>query len=227
VLRKLRPRLSFANVTSLLALFVALGGTSAVALSGSNTVFSDDIADDNFSSPTEGQGGLVAGDLRAGSVTSSEVADGSLTGADVFDNTVAGADLTNNSLTTADIRDDTLSFGGLLSQDLASGSVRSSEVADGSLNDEDVGQGTFVNLEVNIGVVPAQGCVYKQVPGVNAQGDHLLLTPNENTVSGRVIYGAMLKPSQESIVIEACNLDDAFAVDDGTTNFNLLVFDAQ
>jgi hypothetical protein len=106
--RKLRPRLSFANVTSVLALFVALGGTSAVALSGSNTVFSDDIANDNFNSPTEGQGGLVASDLRAGSVASSEVADGSLTGTDVFNNTIAGTDITNGSLTGADVFDNTI-----------------------------------------------------------------------------------------------------------------------
>jgi hypothetical protein len=219
-------RPSHATVVAYLGLFVALGGTSAVALSGSNTVFSDDIANDNFSS-AEGQGGLVASDLRAGSVTSSEVADGSLTGADVFDNTIAGADVTNNTLTTADIRDDTMLFGGLFSQDLRAGSVTSSEIADASLNDEDVGQATFVNLEVSIGVIAAQGCVYRQVTGVNAQGDHLLLTPNEDTVSGRVIYGAMLEPSQESIVIQACNLDDAFGVNDDTTKFNLLVFDAQ
>jgi hypothetical protein len=111
--------------------------------------------------------------------------------------------------------------------DIAEGAVFGGDIRDGSLNDEDVGQGAFVNLEVNIGVVPAQGCVRRQVPGVNAQGDHLLLTPNENTTSGRVFYDAMWNPSQESIAIQACNLDDAFAVDDGTTNFNLLVFDAQ
>src|SRR5688500_13510741 len=99
MLRKLRPRLSFANVTSVLSLFVALGGTSAVALTGSNTVFSDDIANDTFNSPTEGQGGLTASDLRAGSVGNSEVADGSLTGQDVFNNTISGADITNGSLT--------------------------------------------------------------------------------------------------------------------------------
>jgi hypothetical protein len=138
-----RRRPSHATVVAYLALFVALGGTSALALSGSNTVFSDDIANDNFNSPTEGQGGLVASDLRAGSVGGSEVADSSLTGTDVFDNTIAGADITNSSLTTADIRDDTLSFGGLLSQDLAAGSVRSSEVADNSLTGTDINEGSL------------------------------------------------------------------------------------
>jgi hypothetical protein len=42
-MRRIRKHLTFANVASAIALFVALGGGTAVALSGSNTVFSDDI----------------------------------------------------------------------------------------------------------------------------------------------------------------------------------------
>jgi hypothetical protein len=76
---RLRP--SPAMVIALIALFVSLGGTAA-ALSGSNTVFTDDIANDTFSSGTEGPGGLVAADLRPSSVGSSEVLNDSLTGAD-------------------------------------------------------------------------------------------------------------------------------------------------
>jgi hypothetical protein len=63
---------------------VALSGGTAVALSGSNTVFTDDIANDT--QPASGEnpaGGLVAADLRANSVGSSEAANESLTGADI------------------------------------------------------------------------------------------------------------------------------------------------
>ena len=43
-MRRIRPHLSFANVVSVIALFVALtGGITAVALSGQNTVQSDDL----------------------------------------------------------------------------------------------------------------------------------------------------------------------------------------
>jgi hypothetical protein len=82
-MRHIRRHLTFANVASAIALFVALGGGTAVALSGSNTVFSDDIANDNFNSPTQGQGGLVASDLRPNSVGTSEVTNESLTGQDI------------------------------------------------------------------------------------------------------------------------------------------------
>ena len=45
-MRRIRPRLTYANVISSLCLFLVLSGGTAVALSGSNTVFSDDIVDD-------------------------------------------------------------------------------------------------------------------------------------------------------------------------------------
>lgn len=41
---KLRSKLTYANVMATIAVFGVLGGGSAFALSGHNTVFSDDIA---------------------------------------------------------------------------------------------------------------------------------------------------------------------------------------
>ena len=82
---RLRP--SPALVIALIALFVSLGGTAA-ALSGSNTVFSDDITDNQVYSAdvrndTLATGGLGAIDLRPGSVGTSEAANNSLTGTDI------------------------------------------------------------------------------------------------------------------------------------------------
>ena len=74
----LRSHLTYANVMVTVLAFIVLTGGTAVALNGSNTVFTDDIANDNFTSPTEGQGGLVAADLRANSVAASEVLNRSL-----------------------------------------------------------------------------------------------------------------------------------------------------
>jgi hypothetical protein len=42
-MRRIASRLSYANVISTVCLFLVLGGGTAVALNGSNTVFSDDI----------------------------------------------------------------------------------------------------------------------------------------------------------------------------------------
>ena len=85
---KLRP--SPAMVVALIALFVALGG-SAAALSGTNTVFTDDITDDTVAaSGGNPAGGLVAADLRPNSVGTSEVALNSLTGSDINEASLTG-----------------------------------------------------------------------------------------------------------------------------------------
>jgi hypothetical protein len=74
-MRRVRSQLTYANVVATLALFIALGGGTAAALSGSNTVQSDDL----------GPGAQV----RA---------------PDVADNAVGSPDVINNSLTGADIK---------------------------------------------------------------------------------------------------------------------------
>jgi hypothetical protein len=70
----LRSHLTFANVVSVIALFVAIGGGSAVALNGVNTVQSDDL----------GPGAQVKNpDVAANAVGTNKVIDDSLTGTDI------------------------------------------------------------------------------------------------------------------------------------------------
>ena len=45
-MRRIRSHLSYANVMATLAVFLVVSGGTAVALNGSNTVFTDDIAND-------------------------------------------------------------------------------------------------------------------------------------------------------------------------------------
>ena len=71
-----------------LALLLVLTGGTAYALEGTNTVFTDDIVNDQVKSADVrnddlDEGGLAALDLREGSVRGSEVFDDSLRGADV------------------------------------------------------------------------------------------------------------------------------------------------
>src|SRR4051795_2459439 len=88
-MRRIRRHLTFANVASAIALFVALGGGSAAALSGSNTVQSDDL----------GPGAQVK---------APDVASNAVNGAGVLNNSLGGVDVTNNSLTGADVNESTL-----------------------------------------------------------------------------------------------------------------------
>jgi hypothetical protein len=73
-MRRVRHHLTYANVMATIAVFLVLSGGTAVALSGSNTVQSDDL----------GPGAQVkAPDVAAGAVNGSNVVDNSVTGADV------------------------------------------------------------------------------------------------------------------------------------------------
>ena len=81
-MRRIRQHLTYANVMATVAVFLALGGgTTAIALSGSNTVQSDDL----------GPGAQVKGpDVAANSVNGSDVVDDSLGGADIIEETLSG-----------------------------------------------------------------------------------------------------------------------------------------
>jgi hypothetical protein len=79
MLSALRARLTYANVISTAALFLALGGTSYAAL----TITGRDVHDSS----------LTGADVRNSSLTGADVRNGSLRGADIRDGTIAERDL--------------------------------------------------------------------------------------------------------------------------------------
>ena len=73
-MRRIRRHLTFANVASAIALFIAISGGTAMALGGSNTVQSDDL----------GPGSQVtAPDVAANAVNGSDVVNFSLSNQDI------------------------------------------------------------------------------------------------------------------------------------------------
>jgi hypothetical protein len=113
--RRIRDHLTYANLMATIAVFLVLSGGTAVALSGSNTVFSVDIVNDQVNSldvrnDTLSGGGLAAADLKPGSVGSSEVVNGSLRTSDLS-SAIPAARVTNSALeSTANHVDEALSF---------------------------------------------------------------------------------------------------------------------
>jgi hypothetical protein len=59
-MRRIRAHLTYANAISTLCLFLVLGGGTAVALNGSNTVFSDDIVNGQVKEPDLAKLGFIA-----------------------------------------------------------------------------------------------------------------------------------------------------------------------
>jgi hypothetical protein len=124
--------------------------------------------------------------------------------------------------TGANIQDGTLT-----TLDYKNNNIGSADVRNGNLNDEDIAQGAFVNFTANIGLIAAHECSELPITGVNATGDHLLLTPNWNdTVSPHLDYDVLYRNDHEMAVLKVCN-DSAGDIQDGNTRFNLLVIDAQ
>jgi len=70
-----------------------------------------------------------------------------------------------------------------------------------------------------------RGSMGWRLPGA-AQGDHLLLTPDVNTSDGNLSYFVEYDQFTSRGVLAVCN-PTAGAIDDGTTNFNLMVFEPQ
>jgi len=215
-MRSRLPRYFKDNVVAFLALFVALGGTSAYA---ANTVFSTDIVDGEVKSVDIGNGEVGSADVKDNSLNTFDVH--SFLGVDVVDGSLTGDDISNGTLTTLDV-----AFGSLNSDDILDGTLTGADIANGVLNDEDIGQSSAVNFGANIGTVNATSCVNRAVSGLNASGDHLLLTPSTFDAHGALIYDARYNVSTHDVTIHVCNFSNA-TIDDATTTFNLLVIDAQ
>jgi hypothetical protein len=123
---------------ALLALFLVLTGGSAYALTGSNTVFSDDVVNNEVKAADVATDAVGAGELAAGSVGTSE--------------------LTDNGARSTDVRDDILAGGGLAAADLGPGSVGASEVADGSLSGAEFAPDSLGGADIDepsLGPVPS------------------------------------------------------------------------
>jgi hypothetical protein len=92
----LRGRLNFANLTALLALFLALGGSSYAALS----VGSEQIANNGVRSEDLRNNDVRGRDIRIDTVRGTDVRDGDLRGRDMRYNTLTGADVKESTLKT-------------------------------------------------------------------------------------------------------------------------------
>jgi hypothetical protein len=88
-----------------LALFVALGGTSAYA---ANTIGSDDVIDDSLRSEDIKNGTLRGGDLATNTIGSTRIVDDTLTADDIKNGTIGASDVAANSLGGGRIADNSL-----------------------------------------------------------------------------------------------------------------------
>ncbi len=156
----MRSRPSPSLVVSMVALFIALSGT-AMALPESDTVFSDDIVNEEVTSADIANANVTGSQLRNLSVTNANLAadavrtgrvrNRTLTGADLADDGIGSGEIgdgavgpaavDDNSLTGADIVDDSLTgadISGLTGADVANGTLTGADFATNSITGDDI-----------------------------------------------------------------------------------------
>jgi hypothetical protein len=148
------------NIIGYLALFFALTG-SAVALDGSNTVFSDDIVNGEVKAADIGtgevgpadllDGGVHAADLAANSVDNSKIATDAVLNDEIGTDAVNTDEIVNNSIRSGDVRNGTL-----IGDDVQDGGLTGADVADDSLTNTDL-TSAFGRDEATFQTIPGDG----------------------------------------------------------------------
>jgi hypothetical protein len=226
---KIRRSLTFANVCSALALFVALSTGTAYA---ANTIFSTDIVDGevkredlagNAVNGSKIQNGAVgAADLAADSVGAATILDSSISALDLGDSSVGTSEIATDGVGATEISDNSIDGGeivdgSLTASDLATSSVGTSELAVNAVDGSKVASNSLTTADIagvdlSGSISLAAGAVANgrcedfaiSVPGALA-GQAVLISVKANLAEGILIYGARV-PSTDTVTMKVCNL---------------------
>ena len=224
--RQFRRRLTFANVCSFIALFVALGTGGAYA---ANTIGSDDIIDESIQSVDIKNGQVRTGDVNDGAITSHKIANATVANEDiapgamnsnsVLDESLTSSDLGTDSVGATEIADSSIDSGeivdnSLFAADLAPNSVGSSEIAADAVGASEVANesltlsdiaGAATNGAISLSGIPNGRCsqVTFNVGGAQV-GDSPIVTTRAAIQNGIVLYPNRVA-STGHVEVNACN----------------------
>ena len=210
-MRKRPPQITYANVVATLALFLAVaGGTTAVALNGSNNVDANDIQQGAVAGREVKNETLFARDLGKGSVGAAEVQGASITGGKVKDGTVWSRELGTGSVTAEDIAtaavgadevgDSALSGADILDESLDTADVdEPSLFNNNSLTGGDIAEGTLFNDDSLTGADVNEGSLvgFQGGAGNTEMGGGELVTGQADTYpvpGGSIVYNCQPGP---------------------------------
>jgi hypothetical protein len=132
-------------VVAYVALFFALTG-SAAALTGQNTVFSDDITNGEVKSADIGAGQVKSPDILDSGVKAPDIADGHVRSPEIATDAVGSSEIADNAVDSSEIAANAVG-----SSKIAANSVDGGKVADNSLDGADINEGTLSGLGANDG----------------------------------------------------------------------------
>ena len=224
--RRLRRRLTFANVCSFIALVFALGTGGAYA---ANTIGSDDIIDESIQSVDIKNGQVKTADLNTSAVTSpkianaavanSNIATGAIDSNSVLDESLTSSDLATDSVGATEVADASIDSGeivdnSLFAADLAPNSVGASEIAANGVGASEVANesltlsdiaGAATNGAISLSGIPNGRCTQVTFNVGAAQvGDSPIVTTRAAIQNGIVLYPNRVA-STGHVEVNACN----------------------
>ena len=216
MLATIRPRLTFANVCSFLALLIALSTGGAYA---ANTISSSDIVNGEVKTKDLGKDAVTGKKLRNNAVHGQDLATDAVVGTKILDGSITLADLADGSVNSAKVAGDSLT-----SSDLATGSVGAAEVADGSIANADLAgnavtgskvaneslttadiAGAASNGAVSLSGIPNGRCTQVTFGVSGAQVGEVPLVAIGGPIQNGVLLYAQRVESAGHVEVNACN----------------------
>lgn len=146
-----KPRITYANVASTVALVMSLGGAAyAAGLIAPNSVASPQVVNNS----------LKGGDIKDGTVGSVDVKNNSLKGVDIKDGAVGSGDIADGGVAGADLAD-----GAVAGAKLADGSVSGAKIADGQVSGNDLADGGVGVADLNGDLLARSVAAYASIDG--------------------------------------------------------------
>ena len=196
MIARLRSRLSYANVASSLALFLALSTGTAYA---ANEWTGANIVDQS----------LTAADLKIGTIGTARIQDESLTSSDLGTDSVGATEIADGSIDSGEIVNDSLlasdlAAGSVGTSELAANSVDSSKVLNNSLTAADIA-GADVNGSVSLSAVPNGRCSQVVMSIGGAKTGEVAVVAVKAAIQNGIVFLAARVPSDGHVTANICN----------------------
>lgn len=219
MIRWIRDRVTYANVASTLALFVALGTGTAYAANewtGENIVDKSltaaDLAIGTIGTLRVQDESLQAVDLKADSVGMGEIQPDAVGAVEVTANSIDGDEIVNSSVSAAELGTDSVGASEIAANavgasEIAGGGVGSSEIANNTITSADLAGGSSSgSISLPAGAVANGRCKnYDASVGDAVAGDAVIFSIDGAVPEGILIYGVRV-PANGVATVKVCNL---------------------
>jgi hypothetical protein len=126
--KQIRKRLTYANVMSSMAVFLVIGGATAYAALGKNSVGSKQLKKNAVTTPKIMKEAVTTAKLRNKAVNSARLADSAVVNANLADRAV-----TNGKIADGAVTGDKIADGAVTGDKIAAGAVTTSNISGGAL----------------------------------------------------------------------------------------------